>query len=217
MDEPVRIKFCGITSQDDARAAVEAGAWAIGMIFWPSSPRACDPGEAQAIGARLRREVELAGVFVNSSLDEIGALAEVVPLSLIQLHGDEGPSFCVEVARRTGARVIKARPVHEAADIQDLDRFRTDFHLLDTHRKGMRGGTGEVFDWDLVEQRRTDVPLILSGGLNSSNVGEAITATEPFAVDVASGTESAPGVKDHAELAAFAEAVQASDSSTLVE
>lgn len=216
MSEPVRLKFCGITNLEDAQAAVELEPWAIGMIFWPSSPRACDPGVGQQIGARLRREAELAGVFVNSSIDEVAALAEVVPLSLIQLHGDEGPSFCVEVARRTGARVIKARQVRSMSDVRDLDRFHTDFHLLDAHTPGKRGGTGEVFDWELANTRlRKEVPLILSGGLSAENVGDAITAVRPYAVDVASGTEASPGIKDHDKLTAFAEAVQATH--TLVE
>lgn len=216
MSEPTRVKFCGITNQDDAHAAVEAGAWAIGMIFWSPSPRACDPGEAQQIGARLRRDVELAGVFVNSSIDEIAALAEVVPLSLVQLHGEEGPSFCVEVARRTGARVIKARQVRSISDVRDLDRFHTNFHLLDAHTEGKRGGTGETFDWELANTRlRQEVPLILSGGLHAENVGDAIAEVKPYAVDVASGVESSPGIKDHEKLAAFASAVQATH--TLVE
>jgi phosphoribosylanthranilate isomerase len=210
MTDSARVKFCGITSLEDANAAVELGAWAIGLIFWAKSPRACDPGEAQRIGSRLRREVEVAGVFVNSTLDEIAALAEVVPLSLVQLHGDEGPSFASEVARRTGARVIKAHPIRDRADVQDLDRFHTpDFHLLDTHRAGMRGGTGETFDWDLIRERGSKIPLILSGGLRPGNVGAAIAEAAPFAVDVASGVESAPGVKDHASMESFARAAGA--------
>jgi phosphoribosylanthranilate isomerase len=216
VSEATRLKFCGITNLEDAQAAVELEPWALGMFFWPGSPRACDPGVAQQIGARLRREAELAGVFVNSSIDEVAALAEVVPLSLIQLHGDEGPSFCVEVARRTGARVIKARQVRSISDVRDLDRFYTDFHLLDAHTEGKRGGTGETFDWELANTRlRQEVPLILSGGLTAENVGDAITAVKPYAVDVASWTEASPGIKDHDKLKAFAEAVQATH--TLVE
>lgn len=216
MSDGTRLKFCGITNLEDAQAAVELEPWAIGMIFWPGSPRACDPGVGQQIGARMRREAELAGVFVNSSIDEVAALAEVVGLSLIQLHGDEGPSFCVEVARRTGARVIKARQVRSISDVRDLDRFHTDFHLLDAHTEGKRGGTGEVFDWELANTRlRQEVPLILSGGLSAENVGDAIAAVSPYAVDVASATEASPGIKDHDKLTAFAAAVQATH--TLVE
>jgi phosphoribosylanthranilate isomerase len=204
-----RIKHCGIASVDDAELAVEAGAWALGMIFWPQSPRSCPPDVAAAIGARLRRRVELAGVFVNQSLDEIAALAETVPLSLVQLHGEEGPSFCAEVARRTGARVIKAARIRSKAELQALQAFRSvDFHLVDAHVEGLRGGTGQTVDWGLLEGRHSEVPLILSGGLTPENVGEAVGRVAPYAVDVASGTEAAPGVKDPARLVAFGDAVR---------
>jgi len=206
-----RIKFCGITSLNDARLAVEAGAWAIGTIMWPGSERRCEPGEAARIARELRRQVEIAGVFVNQPLDEVIGLAEGIGLSLVQLHGDEGPSFCAEVARRTGAKIIKAARVRGGSDVQAMEAFHTDFHLLDTHRSGRWGGTGETFDWELVGLRRSSVPLILSGGLTPENVAAAIAATHPFAVDVASGTESAPGVKDPAKLRAFADAVQGAE------
>jgi phosphoribosylanthranilate isomerase len=202
-----RIKFCGITSLDDARLAVEAGAWALGTILWPGSERRCDPAEAGRIAASLRRQAEIAGVFVNQPLDEVCGLADGIGLSLVQLHGDEGPSFCAEVARRTGAKVIKAARVRTGADVQAMEVFHIDFHMLDTHRAGRWGGTGETFDWELVRLRRSDVPLILSGGLTQDNVAAAIAATQPFAVDVASGTEASPGVKDPEKLRAFAAAV----------
>ncbi|WP_228430603.1 phosphoribosylanthranilate isomerase [Baekduia soli] len=206
-----RIKFCGITRLDDAHAAADAGAWALGLILWPGSKRACDPAEGARIAAQLRRRTEIAGVFVNQPLDDIAALADTIGLSLVQLHGDEGPSFCAEVARRTGAKVIKAAAVRGRADITAIQAFRTDFHLLDTHREGLRGGTGETFDWSLLSSRYSKVPLILSGGLDPANVTEAIETVRPWAVDVASGVESAPGVKDHDALLAFAAAVKATD------
>jgi phosphoribosylanthranilate isomerase len=207
-----RIKHCGITSLADAELAVEHGAWALGMIFWPQSPRACAPDVAQAVSSRLRRQVEIAGVFVNATLDEIAALAEMVPLSLVQLHGDEGTMFCAEVARRTGTRVIKAERIRSKADLQALQAFRSvDYHLVDAHVEGLRGGTGQTLDWGLLEGRESEVPLVLSGGLTHENVGEAVERVRPFAVDVASGTESAPGVKDPEKLRAFAEAVAAAD------
>jgi phosphoribosylanthranilate isomerase len=204
-----RIKFCGITSLDDAHLAVEAGAWALGMIFWPGSPRACDVGEAQVIGAALRRTVELAGVFVNAPLDEITAIAEAVPLSLVQLHGDEGPVFCTEVARRTGAKVIKASRVRSRADLQAAGAFHVDLHLFDAHVEGVPGGTGQTIDWALVRNASLNAPVILSGGLTPENVGRAIEVVQPYAVDVASGTEREPGVKDPDRLRAFADAVRA--------
>ena len=204
---PTRIKHCGITSLEDAHRAAEAGAWALGMIFWPGSPRACDPNEAQLIGAALRRTVNLAGVFVNATLDEIDDMAQLAGLSLVQLHGDEGPAFCTEVARRTGAKVIKATRLRSRAELQAAAAFHTDFHLLDAHVDGVPGGTGETLDWELVRDARLDAPVILSGGLTPDNVADAIAATRPFAVDVASGTELTPGVKDPQKLEAFAAAV----------
>jgi phosphoribosylanthranilate isomerase len=203
-----RIKFCGITSLADAELAVANGAWAIGMILWPGSKRAVDPAEAAHIARQLRRQVEIAGVFVNQSLDEVERLADTIGLSLIQLHGDEGPSYATEIGRRTGAKIIKAQSVRLAADVVSIQAFRTDFHLLDTHRDGLRGGTGETFDWDMVSRRYSKVPLILSGGLTPDNVVAAIEKVHPFAVDVASGVESSPGVKDPDRLRAFAEAVR---------
>jgi phosphoribosylanthranilate isomerase len=203
-----RIKLCGITTLDDARLAVDAGAWAVGCILWPQSPRACDPAEAARIAAAVRRRAHVCGVFVNQPLDEVAGLVDGLGLTMVQLHGDEGPAFCAEVARRTGAKVIKAAQVRTGADVQALEAFHTDFHMLDAHLPGLRGGTGETFDWELVRARRSKVPLVLSGGLKPENVAEAIAATRPFAVDTASGTEAGPGVKDPAKVAAFVEAVQ---------
>jgi phosphoribosylanthranilate isomerase len=205
MDAP-RAKICGITRFEDAALAAELGAWAVGMIFYPGSRRCCELAEAEAIGAALHRRIELAGVFVNATLDEIANVADHVGLTLVQLHGDEGPSFCAEVARRTGARTIKAAPVRGAFTLRDIERFHTDFHLLDGHAPGQRGGTGETFDWSVLEKRRSKVPLILSGGLHADNVAQAIAATHPYAIDVASGVESSPGVKDPERLRAFLDA-----------
>jgi phosphoribosylanthranilate isomerase len=125
---------------------------------------------------------------------------------MVQLHGDEGPDFCREVARRTGCKVIKAVRVRSTADLVAAETFRTDYHLLDAHRPGAPGGTGESFDWELLTRRRSSVPMILAGGLTPANLGEAISIARPFAVDVASGIESAPGIKDHALMAAFTDA-----------
>ncbi|HYF27514.1 MAG TPA: phosphoribosylanthranilate isomerase [Baekduia sp.] len=208
MPDAPRIKICGITRLDDARHAVEAGAWAIGMIFWPGSKRACPVDEAQRIGTALRRQVELVGVFVDETLDEVAAIAEAVPLTVVQLHGDEGPRYCDEVARRTGAKVMKAARVRTAGDVDRLAVFHTDLHLVDTHHPTLRGGTGETFDWRLLRGRRSSVPLVLSGGLTPANVADAIAAVQPWAVDVASGVEAAPGVKDPALVDAFAAAVR---------
>ena len=207
---PRRSRFCGITSLVVAQSAVDAGAWAIGLVRWDGSARQCPLPEAERIAAQLRRTVEVCGVFVNATLAEVAAVVDGVGLTMCQLHGDEGPSFCDEARRRTGARVIKAARVRSNADMLDLDRYHTDFHLLDTYRPGQRGGTGETFDWGLAERRLTrSIPLILSGGLTPGNVADGIAAVAPYAVDTASGTESSPGVKDPAKLIAFAEAVRA--------
>jgi phosphoribosylanthranilate isomerase len=209
--QPPRVKICGITRLEDAELATELGAWALGMVFYAPSPRRCSLAEAGRIAAAMRRRTELCGVFVNATMDEVVAHAEQLGLTLLQLHGDEGPSFCAEAARRTGARVIKAVQVRASGDIKAAERFHVDFHLLDARPataagRPLRGGTGETFDWDLLAERRSRVPLILSGGLTPENVGEAIAAATAhglYAVDSASGTEAAPGRKDHGRLRAF--------------
>ena len=207
------MKICGVTNLPDAELAVELGAWAVGLIFHAESPRSCSLEQARGIAAALRRRVEVCGVYVNAPLEEIEHDADELGLTMIQLHGEEGPSFCAEVRRRTGARVIKAAQVAGPGDVRDLERFHTDFHLLDararaTERQGLRGGTGETFDWGLVAERRSTVPLILSGGLRPENVAEAIAATKPYAVDSASATEASPGHKDPERLRAFFAAVK---------
>src|SRR5947209_8716403 len=205
-----KIKFCGITNPSDAEAAVAAGAWALGMILWRGSRRRCRPEVAAEIAAAHRRRVHIAGVFVNATLDQVTRAADEIGLTLLQLHGDEGPAFCAEAARRTGCRVIKAARVHSGADIQALSAFHTDFHLLDSYVHGLPGGTGATFSWELARAHPRDVPVLLSGGLNPDNVADAIAAVRPYAVDVASGVELSPGHKDHDKLEAFAAAVAAS-------
>ncbi len=206
-----RLQSRGVTSLDDAELPVGHGAWAVGLILWDGSPRLCSPEQAQAIGSALHRRADVAGVFVNAPLDEVTLAADAYELTLLQMHGDEGPAYCREVARRTGCRVIKAGRVKDAASVRDLGAWNTDFHLLDTHIAGLQGGTGETFAWDLARHHLGTVPLILSGGLTPENVGESIAAVRPFAVDVASGTEAAPGRKDPERVAAFFEAVRAAD------
>lgn len=204
-----RIKFCGITNRGDAERALAAGAWAVGLIFWPRSPRRCEPAAAVEIAAAVKRRVEVAGVFVNATLDHVAETAEAVGLTMLQLHGDEGPVYCSEAARRTGCKVIKAVRVRSGADIQALSSFHTDYHLLDSYTAGVPGGTGETFAWEIARSHHGRTPVILSGGLTPDNVAAAIEAVHPFAVDVASGTEASPGVKDPDKLKAFAAAVRA--------
>jgi phosphoribosylanthranilate isomerase len=202
-----KIKFCGLTTLHDAERAVHAGAWAVGLIFWPASPRRCEPDSAAEIAAALKRRAEIAGVFVNAPLDEVVRTAEQVGLTMLQMHGDEGPAFCAEAARRTGCKVIKAARVRSGADIQALSAFHTDYHLLDSYSRGVPGGSGETFAWEIARGHRGATPVILSGGLTPENVAEAIAVVRPFAVDVASGVEHSPGRKDADKLRAFAAAV----------
>jgi phosphoribosylanthranilate isomerase len=210
----VKVKICGITNLPDGEEAVRLGAWAIGLIHHAESPRRCEPADAARIGAALRRRCEVAGVFVNPTLEEVDQAVENAGLTIVQLNGDEGTAFCTEVARRTGAKVMKAIHVSSAADVHGAEAFRTDFHLFDTRRPDLWGGTGETFDWDLLAERRSSVPMVLAGGLRPENVAAAVATARPFAVDVASGVEAEPGRKDHDLLAGFFEAVRSASPAT---
>jgi phosphoribosylanthranilate isomerase len=215
-----KIKFCGITRLDDAELAVSAGAWAIGLIFWPRSPRRCELGVAVEIASALKRRAEVAGVFVNAALDYVADIADGVGLTMLQFHGDEGPAYCAEASRRTGCKVIKAGRVRSRADVQALAPFHTDYHLLDSYIAGVPGGTGETFSWEIARAHRGPIPLILSGGLTPDNVADAIAAVHPYAVDVASGVEpdgGPPTRKDPEKLAAFAEAVRSTAVATVAQ
>jgi phosphoribosylanthranilate isomerase len=205
----IKVKVCGMTNLADAEHAADHGAWAIGLIHHRDSPRYVEPGLAEEIGAALKRRCEIAGVFVNPTLEEVIDAAERENLTLLQFHGEEGPSFCTEAARRTGAKVMKAMRVTSAADVQAAEAFRTDFHLFDAYWHGIQGGTGKSFDWGLVAKRRSKVPMVLAGGLTAENVAGAIERLRPYAVDVVSGVEAEPGRKDHAKVEAFLEAAQA--------
>ena len=194
----MRIKVCGITNLDDAEAAQRLGAWAIGLNHWEGSPRRC----------------EVVGIFVNAPLRVIEQAVEGEQLTMVQLHGDEGPAYCAEVARRTGAKVIKAFGVRSAADVKATARYRTDFHLLDARAEGRRGGTGETFDWELAAAHDPAIPLMVAGGLRPGNVAEAIEIARPYAVDVTSGVEAEPGRKDPALLERFFTAANSAEVPT---
>jgi phosphoribosylanthranilate isomerase len=213
-----KIKFCGITRLEDAELAVSADAWAVGLIFWPRSPRRCPLDRAAEIAAAVKRRAEVAGVFVNATLDYVARTADTVGLTILQFHGDEGPVYCAEAARRTGCKVIKAARVRGRADVQALTPFHTDFHLLDSYTAGVPGGTGETFSWEIARAHRGPIPVILSGGLTPANVADGIAAVHPYAVDVASGVEpdgGPPTRKDPEKLAAFAEAVRSTAAATV--
>ncbi|HVV89626.1 MAG TPA: phosphoribosylanthranilate isomerase, partial [Solirubrobacterales bacterium] len=196
-----------ITNLDDAAEAVRLGAWAIGLIHHEPSPRDVDAAVAARIAAAFRRKVEIVGVFVNPTLAEVVRAVEDEQLSMVQLNGEEGASFCAEVARRAGVKVIKAIHVASAADVHAAEAYRSvDFHLFDRRADALWGGTGKSFDWELLRDHRSEVPAILAGGLRPDNVAAAAEIVRPYAVDVASGVEAEPGRKDHAKMAAFFEA-----------
>jgi len=192
------VKVCGITRLEDAAAAVDAGAGAIGFVFWPDSPRFVDPYRARAIAATLPPFVTAVGLFVNQALSHVNAVAALVRLGAVQLHGDETPAFAAGVS----APVIRALPVGAAAAWPDGTTL-----LLDAHDPVKRGGTGRTIDWtaaaDLAARRR----VLLAGGLTPDNVADAIARVRPFGIDVSSGVERAPGIKDHQRLRALFEAV----------
>ena len=188
------IKICGITDLGDALVACEAGADALGFIFYPKSPRCMSPHRAREIIATLPRAVAAVGVFVNDDPERIEDIAEVCGLDLLQLHGDETPEFC---RRFPAAMVIKALSPRTAADLEEIADYPVRAILVDAFAPGLYGGTGKTSNWDLAKTIGESVPLILSGGLNSSNIQAAIASVSPRAVDINSGVESSPGRKDH--------------------
>lgn len=202
----VRTKICGITRIEDALAAVEAGADAIGFVFYAKSPRAVDVRQARAIIEQLPPFVTTVGLFVNASRCELNEILEVVPLDLLQFHGDEPPADC-EGYHRPWIKALRVRPGDDLeAACQQYSGARG--ILLDTYVAGVPGGTGEAFDWSLVPARLSK-PIILAGGLSADNVGQAIAQVNPYAVDVSGGVEQAKGIKDASKIEAFMRAVRA--------
>lgn len=205
------MKVCGITSPEDAVAVVEAGADAIGLVFWPHSPRAVTVERARAIGDALPPFVVRVGVFVDASRDEMARIADEARLDLLQLHGDEPPEACADLPRRA----LKAVRVGDGFAPGDALRYegRVAGLLLDTKAPGAPGGTGRAFDWSLARGVREGSRfLLLAGGLTPENVRAALAAVRPDGVDASSSLESAPGKKDHARVRAFVDAVRATQA-----
>lgn len=204
-----RIKICGITRPEDARAAVRSGADAIGLVFYPDSPRAVTIEQARAVAAVVPPFVTVVGLFVDAEPAQVSDVLQAVPLGLLQFHGGESADYCRQFQRPW----IKALRVRSADDIAAGLAAYTDAAglLLDAWQEGVPGGTGKTFDWRLVEQQQAQ-PLVLAGGLNAGNVASAIAAVRPFAVDVSGGVESAPGIKDPARINDFVQAVRRTDS-----
>ncbi|MEQ1592301.1 MAG: phosphoribosylanthranilate isomerase [Thiobacillaceae bacterium] len=196
----VRVKICGITRLEDARQAVNAGADALGFVFYDKSPRHVSAQDAAAISAALPPFVTRVGLFVDAPADFVNSVLQTVPLDLLQFHGDETPDYCAQF----GKSYIKAVRVHAATD---LLKCAADFDaacglLLDAYVPGIPGGTGESFDWALIPANFPK-PIVLSGGLTPANVANAVQQTRPWAVDVSSGVELGKGIKDPDKVAQF--------------
>jgi len=228
--ERTRIKICGLTREQDVRAAVDAGADAIGLVFYPPSPRYVDLARAAQLAEAAGPFVSVVGLFVNADMEEVAHVAERVPLTLLQFHGDESPQDCSQIAQRCRLPFLRAARVRPGLDlIEFADQYRDAAGLLlDAFVEGYGGG-GHVFDWTLIppawlasnhpshpstgNPNASGAPrIVLSGGLNAQNVAGAIERVRPYAVDVSSGVEAAKGVKDHARIAAFVRAVRSAEA-----
>ncbi|MEO8038762.1 MAG: phosphoribosylanthranilate isomerase [Betaproteobacteria bacterium] len=206
---PVRIKICGITRIEDGLEAARLGADAIGFVFHPASPRYVTPERAAAVARELPAFVTTVGLFVDADGAEVRGVLETVPLDLLQFHGAESPGYCI----RFGRPYIKAISVAPGVDLlQSAANYAASRGLLlDAFVPGMHGGTGATADWSAIPVA-LPLPVILAGGLTPGNVGEAIQAVKPWAVDVSSGVEREKGVKDHDKLAAFIRGVRDADA-----
>ena len=202
----VLVKVCGITNTQDALAAAEAGADAVGFIF-VASPRRIGANEAREISSALPEDVLKVGVFVNAAPEEVLEIVREVGLDYAQLHGDEGPEV-VAAVRDGGVRVIKALRVRDASSLEDLTRYGADLYLLDAYSEKARGGTGERFDWNLAKTLIGRDNIVVSGGLNPDNVAEAIRAFEPFGVDASSSLEDSPGEKNDERVRRYVSAAK---------
>jgi phosphoribosylanthranilate isomerase len=200
------VKICGITRVEDAEAAVDAGAGAIGFVFWPASPRFIDPYRARAIRSRLPPFVTAVGVFVNQPLEHVSGVASLVRLGAVQLHGDETPGY----AARISTPVMKAVSVGPGFGERIAVWPAGMTLLLDVHDPVARGGTGRTIDWSSAAAVAAERRVLLAGGLTAENVADAVARVRPFGIDVSSGVERAPGVKDHQRLRALFEALHGS-------
>jgi len=192
----VKVKICGITNLDDALQAVDAGADALGFVFYDLSPRCISFESAERIIKRLPPYVVTSGVFVNNPASFIDTAVERCGINVVQLHGDETPAFCKGI-RHT---IVKAFRIRNIASIETLKKYCVAGYLLDAYVPGTYGGTGLTFNWETARLAKQFGPIILAGGLKPENVRKAVETVEPYAIDVSSGVEAAPGKKDHAKV-----------------
>jgi len=206
MTQRTRIKFCGITRESDALAAIELGADALGFVFHAPSPRYIAPEAARAIVGRLPPFVSAVGLFVDAPLAEVRAVAASVMLDAVQFHGEEPADYC----QAYGRPYLKAIRLETGTTLREAARAYAGARalLLDSYHPQLAGGTGQAFDWTLIPAQR-DKPIVLAGGLHAGNVARAIRAVKPYAVDVSGGIESAKGIKDYEKMQAFVAEVHA--------
>jgi phosphoribosylanthranilate isomerase len=219
MQQRTRIKICGLTRSEDLRAAVEAGADAVGLVFYPESPRHVAPEAAAGLAALVPPFISIVGLFVNATPEQVEAVVHRVPLSLLQFHGDETPAQCAEIARRVNRPFLRAARIGAGMTGLDLLECEQNYRaasplfaglLLDALVEGFGGG-GKVFDWSVIPEELAP-RVVLSGGLSVQNVAGAVSQLCPYAVDVSSGVELSKGVKDAARIRAFIEAVRRADA-----
>lgn len=198
-EKQVKVKVCGMTSLKDALNAVEGGADAVGFIFYKKSPRSVTMKTVREIVLELPPFVDTVGVFVDETAEQINKIADYCNLDIIQLHGDESPTYCKKIRRK----VIKAFRIKDMQSVKKISNFQVSGFLLDTFSENLHGGTGKVFDWNLALPAKKFGPVIMAGGLTPNNVQQAVRQIRPYGVDVCSGVESEPGIKDHKKVRAF--------------
>ena len=204
-DTQVKVKICGMTNLKDVKVAVDGGVDAVGFIFYKKSPRSVTMQVVREIVLELPPFVDSVGVFVNETAEQINKISDHCKLDRVQLHGDESPAFCKKIRRR----VIKVIRVKDIQSLKKLSDYPVSSFLLDTFSEDKYGGTGKVFDWNLAYPAKKYGPIILAGGLTPNNVRQAIQRIQPYGVDVCSGVESQPGIKDHKKMQAFLKNVKA--------
>lgn len=205
----IKVKICGMTQLKDALFAVEQGVDAVGFIFYKKSPRAVTMKTVREIITKLPPLVDTVGVFVNESAERVNKIADYCGLDLVQLHGEESPVFCRKIHRR----VIKAFRVKDLQSIKQLEKFPVSGFLLDTFSDDLHGGTGKTFDWNLALPAKKMGPVILAGGLTPRNILQAVRQVRPYGVDVCSGVEKSPGIKDLEKVRAFLKNIRSGSKS----
>ena len=205
----IKVKICGMTQLKDALFAVEQGVDAVGFIFYKKSPRAVTMKTVREIITKLPPLVDTVGVFVNESAERLNKIADYCGLDLVQLHGEESPAFCRKIHRR----VIKAFRVKDLQSIKQLEKFPVSGFLLDTFSDDLHGGTGKTFNWNLALPAKKMGPVILAGGLTPRNILQAVRQVRPYGVDVCSGVEKSPGIKDLEKVRAFLKNIRSGSKS----